>query len=115
MSQVTISNPNAIPRTAAVNVVAVYRSGVADALFPLKVLVPWEQLDHVLTVELTFFVPADYQAEVVVSEPTYVLCSSRTVREAAPSGGASPLPARVMVSVMNENGAMPFAVKFANA
>ncbi len=114
MSQLLTSHPAVTPRTAAVSVVAVYRSHSADALFPLTVLVPWDRLRDVGEVDLTFFVPCGFQAEVVVSEPSYVLCSWSTARTHHAPGSVSPLVVGVTVNMTSDAGQFPFAVTRTN-
>ena len=115
---VTITAPlrtsKAVPHTTAVSAVAVFRGHDTDAMYPIKVVVPWEHLGRVSHVSLTFGVPRGFEAEVVLVEPSYVLCESRVVEDAALDGSAAPLPAGVEVVVRSDGEPFPCGVKFTN-
>jgi hypothetical protein len=113
---VTIAAPlrtsKTVPHTTAVSAVAVFRGQDADAMYPIKVVGPWEHLDRVSHVSLTFRAPRGFAAEVAMVEPAYVLCESRVVDDADLDPSAAPLVAGVEVVVRSEGEPFQCGVKF---
>ncbi len=113
---VTITAPlrasKAVPHTTAVSAVAVFRGHSADAMYPIKVVVPWEHLNHVSAISITFRVPPGFDAEVVLAEPAYVLCEGRVTEDSALDPSAAPLAAGVEVLVNTASAPFPCGVKF---
>ena len=113
---VTIAAPiretRAVPHTTAVSAVAVLRGQGVDAVYPIKVVVPWEHLDHVSHVSLTFRVPRGFQAEVVLVEPANALCERRVVEDDALDGSSAPLASCVEVVVSSDREPFPCGIKY---
>ena len=115
---VTIAAPvrasKAVPRTTAVSAVAVLRGRSADAMYPIKVVVPWEHLTEISMVSLTLRVPRGFTGEVVIVEPGYVLCETHMVEDASLDETAAPLKATIDVVVEAAVQRFPCGAKFAD-
>lgn len=113
---VTIAAPvgssSSVPRTTAVSAVAVLRSPDADAMFPLKLVVPWEHVDDVARVRLAVAVPEGFVGEVVLVEPAYVLAETQLLP--APATGVEGAHIRIAIEAEVESAGPEFScgVKF---
>lgn len=116
MVTITAARPGAaaVPHTTAVSAIAVLRGEGADAMFPIKVVVPWEHLKGVVSVGLTLRAPAGFQAELVITEPAGALCERMVVIDGALDAQAEPLAAGFEVVVRAGGEAFPCGVKFTN-
>lgn len=108
---VTIAAPlrssKAVPHTTAVSAVAVLRSEVADAMFPIKVVVPWEHVADVSRVRLTVCIPDGFSGEIVLVEPSYVLAETRLAPASETSTGGPHI--RIAIEAEIETSGADFA------
>lgn len=116
---VTITAPRpgtrAVPHTTAVNAIAVLRGESADAMFPIKVVVPWEHLKSLASVRITLRAPAGFRAELVITEPVGTLCEQSVTCDSTLDPRAEPLGAGFEVEVRTAGGTFPCGVKFTNS
>lgn len=107
-----VSGSKAVPHTTAVSAVAVLRGEGADAMFPIKVVVPWEHLKSVAHVTVRVRAPRGFSGEVMTVEPAIVLCERSIVEDERLDHSAEPLAAGVEVVVRSHGEPFPCGVKF---
>lgn len=109
-----VSGSKAVPHTTAVSAVAVLRGKGADAMFPVKVVVPWEHLKSIARVTVKVRAPRGFTAEVVMVEPATVLCERSAAEDGELDALAEPLAAGFEIVVHADGEPFTSGVKFTN-